>query len=78
MRLQGHHGQQGVERTDEENITDFGNRDLAVFIWNDCGLTNITPDDMALIYTLVANSIMSIMVHGAEFQVHTIKNIIQS
>ena len=78
VRLRGHHGQQGIERSDEENIADFGYRDLAVFIWNDCGLTNITPEDVALVYNLVANSTMSIMVHGAEFQVgiHQVQYII--
>lgn len=33
QRLRGHHGHQGTERSMEDNVADFGYRDLAVFIW---------------------------------------------
>ena len=33
QRLRGHHGQQGMEMSMEDNVADYGFRDLAVFIW---------------------------------------------
>ena len=33
QRLRGHHGRQAIQRSMEDNVADYGFRDLAVFIW---------------------------------------------
>ena len=66
-RLQGHHGLQELIRTEEENIQDFDYRDLAVFIWNECGLSHVTSQELSLVYSLTKHSVLQILAHGAEF-----------
>jgi len=67
LSLKGHHGIQSLIRMDEDFIMDPYYRDLAMFIRNDCGLTNIASDELALIYTLVMSSSMNMVVEGREF-----------
>ena len=67
LRLRGHHGHQEITRTDEENIQDFAYRDLAVFIWNDCGLSHVTPDHLSMVYSLTKHSTLQILLNGAEY-----------
>ena len=68
VRLKGHHGAQEIVKSDEDHIQDFAYRDLALFIINDCGLTNISALEMSLVYTLLSHSSLAMMVHGVEYQ----------
>eukprot|EP00092_Neocalanus_flemingeri_P005603 GFUD01006035.1.p1 GENE.GFUD01006035.1~~GFUD01006035.1.p1 ORF type:complete len:489 (-),score=162.34 GFUD01006035.1:66-1532(-) len=67
LRLRGHHGMQSLIQKDEDFIMDPYYRDLAMFIRNDCGLTNVASDELAMVYTLVTSSSLNMAVEGREF-----------